>query len=83
MASLCRAHKNRARLQEHLSQSGIQTLIHYPIPPHKQQAYKQYNHLNLPITERIHKEVLSLPISPVMNDEQVGIVIDAVNAFKE
>lgn len=75
--------KNRARLQEHLSQSGIQTLIHYPIPPHKQQAYKQYNHLNLPITERIHKEVLSLPISPVMSDEQVGIVIDAVNAFKE
>jgi dTDP-4-amino-4,6-dideoxygalactose transaminase len=70
-------------LQEHLSQSGIQTLIHYPIPPHKQQAYKQYNHLNLPITERIHKEVLSLPISPVMSDEQVGIVIDAVNAFKE
>ncbi|WP_416872629.1 DegT/DnrJ/EryC1/StrS family aminotransferase, partial [Helicobacter ganmani] len=47
------------------------------------QAYKQYNHLNLPITERIHKEVLSLPISPVMSDEQVGIVIDAVNAFKE
>lgn len=83
MASLCLRTKNRARLQEHLSQSGIQTLIHYPIPPHKQQAYKQYNHLNLPITERIHKEVLSLPISPVMNDEQVGIVIDAVNAFKE
>lgn len=72
----------RERLQEHLSQNGIQTLIHYPIPPHKQQAYKQYNHLSLPITERIHKEVLSLPISPVMNEKQVSAVIESVNAFR-
>ncbi|MCX2716491.1 DegT/DnrJ/EryC1/StrS family aminotransferase [Helicobacter sp. MIT 21-1697] len=72
----------RERLQEHLRQSGIQTLIHYPIPPHKQQAYKQYNHLSLPITERIHKEVLSLPISPVMSEEQVSVVIESVNAFR-
>ena len=74
--------KNRAKLQEYLAQNGIQTLIHYPIPPHKQQAYKQYNYLSLPITEQIHSEVLSLPISPVMSDEQVGAVIESVNAFK-
>lgn len=74
--------KNRAKLQEYLAQNGIQTLIHYPIPPHKQQAYKQYNYLSLPITEQIHSEVLSLPISPVMSDEQVGAVIEAMNNFR-
>ncbi len=74
--------ENRTKLQEHLSANGIQTLIHYPIPPHKQEAYKEYNHLSLPITERIHKEVLSLPISPVMSEAQVQRVIKSVNVFK-
>lgn len=73
---------NRAKLQKYLAQNDIQTIIHYPIPPHKQQAYKQYNHLSLPITEQIHSEVLSLPISPVMSDEQVGAVIEAMNNFR-
>jgi dTDP-4-amino-4,6-dideoxygalactose transaminase len=71
----------RKQLQEYLQNTGIQTLIHYPIPPHKQNAYKEYNHLSLPITEAIHEEVLSLPISPVMTDEEVSAVIEAVNGF--
>ncbi|MDL5167692.1 DegT/DnrJ/EryC1/StrS family aminotransferase [Proteus faecis] len=71
----------RELLQKHLSECGVQTLIHYPTPPHKQQAYKQYNHINLPITEKIHKEVLSIPISPVMNQEEIHQVINACNSF--
>ncbi|WP_289748489.1 DegT/DnrJ/EryC1/StrS family aminotransferase, partial [Helicobacter bilis] len=53
----------------------------YPIPPHKQEAYKEYNHLSLPITEKIHREVLSLPISPVMSKEQAEEVVRVVNRF--
>jgi len=74
-------HANRNALQQHLSEHGVQTLIHYPIPPHQQGAYKAYAHLSLPITEKIHNEVLSLPISPVMTDDEVTQVIQAVNAF--
>lgn len=72
----------REQLQSYLTQKGIETLIHYPIPPHKQAAYKEYNHLHLPITEQLHKEVLSLPISPVMSTKEVQIVIEAINGFK-
>lgn len=71
----------RAKLQTYLAQNGIETLIHYPIPPHKQQACKEYNHLHLPITERIHNEVLSLPISPVMSDCEVQRVVEVINKF--
>lgn len=71
----------RDALQSDLAKNGIQTLIHYPIPPHKQEAYKQYNHLSLPITEQIHEDVLSLPISPVMTSEQVEFVIAVLNNF--
>ncbi len=71
----------RDELQAHLASCGIQTLIHYPIPPHKQEAYKEWNHFSLPITESIHREVLSLPISPVMTDDEVTRVIGAVNSF--
>ena len=56
---------NREALQKHLEANGIQTNIHYPTAPHKQGAYKELESLNLPITEQIHKEVISLPISPV------------------
>lgn len=72
----------RAKLQEHLKNNGIQTLVHYPIPPHKQDAYKEYQSLSLPITEMIHAEVLSLPLSPAMSQEDVLKVIDAVNSYK-
>jgi dTDP-4-amino-4,6-dideoxygalactose transaminase len=72
----------RGALQRHLSESGVQTLIHYPIPPHKQAAYKEFNHLSLPRTELIHDQVLSIPLSPVMTQEQVNKVIAAMNLFK-
>lgn len=74
--------ERRDELQKHLSAMGIQTLIHYPIPPHKQEAYSELNHLSLPITERIHNQILSLPISPVMTDEEVSRVIEGVNSFR-
>jgi dTDP-4-amino-4,6-dideoxygalactose transaminase len=73
--------KEREKLQHFLNDKNIQTLIHYPIPPHKQQAYKEWNYLSFPITEQIHEEVLSLPISPVMTEEEVEMVINAVNSF--
>lgn len=73
--------KQREKLQNYLTDNGIQTLIHYPIPPHKQKAYEDYNHLSFPITEAIHEEVLSLPISPVMSEEEVVKVIDILNKF--
>lgn len=73
--------KYREELQEYLHRNGVQTLIHYPIPPHKQECYTELNHLQLPITELIHKEELSLPISPVMEEEEVTAVIQLVNSF--
>jgi dTDP-4-amino-4,6-dideoxygalactose transaminase len=73
--------KERSELQQFLLKNGIQTLIHYPIPPHKQEAYANINTLSLPITEQIHDQVLSLPISPVMEQEEVLRVIELVNRF--
>ena len=75
------ATKHRDLLQKHLLEYGVQTLIHYPTPPHKQQAYKKWNDLSLPITENIHNEVLSIPLSPTMNGKMVRQVIDAINGF--
>ena len=72
---------NRDRLQEHLKKNDIQTLIHYPTPPHKQEAYKEWNNLSFPVTEEIHKTILSLPISPVMTDEEIKKVVEVINAF--
>lgn len=73
---------NREKFQSYLSEKGIQTLIHYPLPPHKQQAYQDMSSLNLPITEQIHDEVISLPISPVMSEDDVDYVIKMVNDYK-
>ncbi|WP_085590004.1 MULTISPECIES: DegT/DnrJ/EryC1/StrS aminotransferase family protein [unclassified Pseudomonas] len=72
---------HRNDLQQHLREQGIQTLVHYPIPPHRQQAYSQYNGLSLPLTEKIHDEVLSLPVDPTMSDADIQTVIDACNSF--
>ena len=72
----------RDKLQKYLTENGVQTLIHYPTPPHKQRAYKYYNHLSFPITEKIHEEVLSLPISPVMEENEVTKIINCINLFK-
>ncbi|MCJ7933003.1 MAG: DegT/DnrJ/EryC1/StrS family aminotransferase [Chryseobacterium sp.] len=73
--------KSRNDLQNYLSDNGIQTLIHYPIPTHKQAAYKDLNHLSYPVTEQIHDEVLSLPISPVMTHEEADKVIHIINSY--
>nr|WP_124402451.1 DegT/DnrJ/EryC1/StrS family aminotransferase [Pseudomonas synxantha] len=75
--------KEREKLQQHLAASGVQTLIHYPIPPHQQQAYAGADFYNksFPVTERIHREVLSLPMSPVMTDAEVHHVVEACNSF--
>ncbi len=71
----------REELVQYLSRKGIDTQVHYPIPPHKQQAYPELNVLRLPITERIHREVLSLPLSPMMGESQVKRIVSALNSF--
>ncbi len=73
--------KNRKELQNYLLENGIQTVIHYPIAPHQQKALSHWNHLSFPITEKIHNEVLSLPISPVMTDDEVSFVIQILNQY--
>jgi dTDP-4-amino-4,6-dideoxygalactose transaminase len=71
----------RDEFQKYMIKNGVETLIHYPIPPHKQKAYEEYNNLSFPITERIHDEVVSLPISPVLNAEEIKEVTRVVNCF--
>lgn len=73
--------ENRDELQNYLTEKNIQTLIHYPIPPHQQNAYKEWNNMSFPISEKIHDEVLSLPISPVLEDEEIQTIIKALNNF--
>ncbi len=73
--------KNRDMLLQHLADNGIQALIHYPIPPHKQKAYKEWNTMSFPITEKIHNEVVSLPISQVISEEEAQKVVNAINTF--
>nr|WP_242133365.1 DegT/DnrJ/EryC1/StrS family aminotransferase [Aestuariivivens marinum] len=74
-------HKERDKLKTYLIANGVETLIHYPIPPHKQQAYRELGHLLLPITEKIYNEVLSLPISPMLTDEELYEIVYAINNF--
>ncbi len=71
----------RDRLQQYLAENGVHTLIHYPIPPHKQLCYKDWNNLSFPITEKIHNQELSLPMSPVMTDKEVERVIALLNSW--
>lgn len=73
--------KERERFQQYLNDNGIQTVIHYPTAPHKQDAYKEYADLSLPVTEQIHREVISLPISPVMTQEEIEKIVRIVNEF--
>ncbi len=74
--------EQRLKFQEHLKAAGVDTLIHYPIPPHKQLAYSMYSKLSLQLTETIHQEVISLPIGPTMDMSDVAKIIQAVNTFK-
>ena len=71
--------EKRDDLQSYLKENGIQTLIHYPIPPHKQECYKEMNHLSFPITEEIHNNELSLPIGPEILLEEVVFISDTIN----
>lgn len=73
--------RNREALQQYLAENGVQTLIHYPVPPHKQQAYKEWNNLSYPISEKIHDEVMSLPMGPTLSLEEVEKVIKLCNSF--
>lgn len=73
----------RDALQSHLLKQGVETLIHYPIPPHKQDCYPELHNLSLPVTEKIHSTELSLPMSPVMNIEEIERVVEAVSSFRE
>jgi dTDP-4-amino-4,6-dideoxygalactose transaminase len=72
----------RDRLQAYLTDNGIQTIIHYPIPPHKQECYKEWNEISLPVTELIHETELSLPMSPCLNKEEIKKVVGVINNFK-
>lgn len=74
--------EHRDKFQQYLTDSGVQTIIHYPTPPHKQEAYAEWNGLSFPITEKIHSQIISLPISPVMTDEEAAYVADMVNSWK-
>lgn len=73
--------EEREALQKYLKENGIATMIHYPIPPHQQKALSAWNNLSFPITEKIHREVLSIPISPVMTMEEVDFVVKTLNAY--
>ncbi|WP_426485971.1 DegT/DnrJ/EryC1/StrS family aminotransferase [Flavobacterium sp. 2] len=73
--------ENRDDLQNYLTKHNIQTVIHYPIPPHKQKAFSAWNNLSFPITEKIHNEVLSLPMSPVLTETEVNFIIEILNKY--
>ncbi len=72
---------HRDSLQSYFKKNGVQTLIHYPVPPHRQECYKDWASLSLPVTESIHDRELSLPMSPVMTAEEARRVVDLINSF--
>lgn len=72
----------RDRLCQYLSDKGIQTDIHYPVPPHKQQAYASLNNLHLPITEQIHRQILSIPLNTATTDSDAAYIVEQINSFQ-
>lgn len=74
--------KNRDDFQNYLEKNDIQTNIHYPTPPHKQGAYTEWKELKLPVTEQIHREVISIPISPVLSDNEVCKIVEVINKYE-
>lgn len=72
----------RDEMQAHLLANGVQTMIHYPVPPHRQEAYKEMSHLSLPVTEQLHKEVLSLPVDTTLSMSSVQKIIETCNSFR-
>lgn len=73
---------HRDNMQAYLKEKGIGTVIHYPIPPHKQDCYKEWHSLSLPVTEAIHRQELSIPCNQTMTDDEVAYVCEAINAFR-
>src|SRR5690606_38930314 len=73
--------EKRTELQNYLKENGIETMIHYPIPPHKQKALHSWNNLSFPITEKIHNKVLSLPLNGVLTDDEVSKIIKVLNEW--
>ena len=73
--------KQRDELQKYLLENGVQTMVHYPIPPHRQLCYKEMAELQLPITEKIHAEELSIPLNQTLTQEEVETIIDVLNKF--
>jgi len=73
--------QRRDELRDYLARHGVGTVIHYPIPPHKQECYRQWNNRSLPVTEHIARHELSLPISPAMTAKEAQTVISLMNAF--
>jgi len=74
--------KDRERFSTYLQKEGIQTLIHYPLAPNKQEGYPELHDTSTPITEKIHNEVISIPISPVLSEEEVKFIADVINNYK-
>ncbi len=74
--------ERRDELQQYLKENGVETMIHYPIPPHKQACYKEWNDLSFPITERIHRQELSLPCHPAMKQEEADLIVSLLNRFR-
>ncbi len=72
---------NREAFREYLLEEGIETLIHYPVPPHQQAAYSEWQSLHLPLTEQIHQEILSLPIRENLTDQEINYIIDKINRY--
>ena len=73
--------QERNKLQSFLAERGVETLVHYPIPPHRQKAYSHMNRLSFEITEQIHREILSLPLNPVLQTSELQAVVDLLNGF--
>lgn len=74
--------ERRDELQKYLTESGVGTVIHYPVPPHKQECYKDWNNLSFPLTEQIADQELSLPIGPVISEEDAAKVVKLINNFE-
>ncbi len=74
-------HKSRNKLQKYLLESGIETMIHYPIPPHKQTAFREWNTLSFPVTEKIHNEILSLPLNNSLKQSEIKYICEMLNSY--
>ena len=74
--------QEREKLQQYLDANGVQTMIHYPIPPHRQQAYKEWSDRSLPVTEQIHEQELSIPCNQALENEEIEKIICLLNQFR-